>query len=161
MSRVGQNNPNYKHGYTHTRIHRIWISMKCRCGTETSGGFRLYGGRGIRVCDDWIDDFEAFHAWSMSNGYDEKLEIDRKDNDGPYAPWNCHWVTKSINCRNTRRNVAISAFGETKTIADWAEDSRCMVNSVTLRSRLSRGTPPETAIISKQIIANQFTRRTM
>ncbi len=158
MSREGANNPNYKHGETKTRLHKIWTSMKQRCHNPTTQGFENYGGRGISVCDEWRNDYLEFKNWSLNNGYSDVLEIDRTDNDRGYAPDNCRWVTKSANCRNTRRNNLVEAFGEIKTISDWAEDKRCAVNHGTLRSRLVRGTNPEDAISSTRIIANQFVR---
>jgi hypothetical protein len=159
MSRTGSNNPNYKDGRRKTRIYRIWITMIQRCHNQNNWQFKNYGARGISVCDEWRESFIRFREWAFANGYAPDLEIDRQENDGPYAAWNCRWATKKQNCRNTRRNVIVHAFGEQKTVADWSEDHRCIVNHITLRSRLSRGTPPETAITSKRIIANQFTRR--
>lgn len=85
-----------------TRIHRIWSNMKARCSVLTHQSYKNYGGRGIRVCDEWFNNFMAFYGWAIQNGYSENLTIERKDNDGPYSPHNCTWVTKGQNARNQR-----------------------------------------------------------
>jgi hypothetical protein len=99
------------------------------------------------MCAEWRSSFVAFREWAMSNGYADGLEIDRRENDGPYAPDNCRWVTHSKNCRNRRSNVLVTAFGETKTVIEWGEDPRCSVAYQTLRQRIQKyGWDPERAI---------------
>lgn len=82
------------------------------------------------MCDEWKDDFMAFHNWSYSNGYNDeklssgvnKLTIDRVDNDGNYCPENCRWVTQKTQSNNTRRNHIIEINGEQKTMQQWADE---------------------------------------
>lgn len=136
---------NYRHGGTGTRLSSILISMRQRCDNSNNPCFQDYGGRGIYVCQEWSD-FTAFRDWALANGYSDDLEIDRIDNNGPYSPENCRWVTRAVQCRNTRKTKPVVAFGETKTVAEWARDQRCVVSEHTLRHRLSRGHAPETAI---------------
>lgn len=124
------------HGQTGTRLFRIWCGMKARCAYESQKCFQHYGGRGIKVCLEWQNSFEAFGEWALRSGYAADLQIDRKDTNGNYAPDNCHWVTQKRNKRNRRSNHIVSAFGETKTIAEWAEDERCKVNARTLQGRI-------------------------
>jgi hypothetical protein len=135
------------HGMAKTRLWTIWMGMKHRCLNSNCKHYHRYGGRGVTVCREWADDFVAFRDWSVANGYDSHLQIDRINNDGNYEPSNCRWATVIVNSNNKSTNRAISAFGETKTIADWFRDSRCKARSIgTLHSRLSRGYGAEEAI---------------
>lgn len=93
-------NLNKKHGQKNTRLYRIWLNMKNRCNNPNYKQFDRYGGRGIKVCDLWSDDFMEFYNWAINNGYDESLTIDRIDNDKGYFPDNCRWVTRAENNRN-------------------------------------------------------------
>jgi len=89
------------HGLTKTKLYRVWASMKQRCYNKKSSVYKYYGVKGIKVCDEWKDDFKAFYDWSHLNGYKEGLTIDRKENDKGYTPDNCRWVNKSIQQQNT------------------------------------------------------------
>jgi hypothetical protein len=120
--------------------------MKRRCDNPNATQFKDWGGRGIFVCPEWLHDFAAFKAWAMSSGYADTLSIDRKNNDGHYCAENCRWVTRKINSRNRRNNNLQTAFGETKCVADWADDARCSVSYDTLFQRLLAGWPTEQAI---------------
>ncbi len=99
------------HGKRRTRLYAVWASIKSRCYNPASNRYGRYGGRGIKVCDEWLHDFGAFYNWAMSNGYDEnaprgKCTIDRIDNDKGYSPDNCRWVdmgTQSNNRSNSKK----------------------------------------------------------
>lgn len=82
-----------------TKLYRVWCTMKERCSNPHNHKFPRYGARGIRVCDEWSEDFAAFREWSMKAGYREGLTIDRINNDGNYEPGNCQWITKSENSK--------------------------------------------------------------
>jgi len=84
------------------RINRIYSSMKGRCYNVKSESYKYYGGRGIKVCDEWLNDRNVFVIWANENGYLKHLSIDRIDNDGIYEPSNCRWTTQTIQSRNTR-----------------------------------------------------------
>ncbi|MCF8012566.1 MAG: hypothetical protein K9L56_14950 [Clostridiales bacterium] len=90
---------NTNHGMTGTKIHSLWSSMKQRCMNENDKAYKNYGGRGIEVCEEWID-FETFYKWASNNGYEEGLMLERIDNDGDYCPDNCKWVSRKEQNNN-------------------------------------------------------------
>ena len=138
-------------------MYRIWIAMKARCYNQNVACYKDYGGRGITVCDEWRDSFEAFRAWSESNGYEEVLEIERCNNDGPYAPWNCRWATRIEQARNTRRTVHIDFNGERRSVAEWADITG--INKYTLYSRAEAGIEPEFILTKGRLKDGTLTRR--
>lgn len=117
---------NFKHGLStdelgrETRLYRIWQRMRQRCSDHNCTDFADYGGRGIKVCDDW-ENYKAFHDWAYGNGYQDHLSIDREDCNGNYEPGNCRWASSIDQARNTRRNHLITYRGRTKTLAEWSE----------------------------------------
>lgn len=131
---------------TKGRLRNIWHAMLHRCYRSEHPHFKHYGGRGITVCEEWRHDYLAFWRWALANEYTPRLTLDRINNDAGYSPGNCQWVSLSQNHRNTRANVRIAAFGETKTLIEWSEDARCAVVYGRLRERLAAGWEPELAI---------------
>ena len=114
------------HSQSKTRLYRVWCAMKRRCYNPNTDAYKHYGGRGIKVCDEWKNDFVSFQEWALANGYDEEAKvgqctIDRKDNNKDYSPENCHWVTQKEQTRNTRTNHYVEYQGETVTIAELSE----------------------------------------
>ena len=92
---------NTKHGLKATRLYNTWGNIKKRTLNPENISYQYYGGRGITICDEWLD-VQNFYDWAMSNGYSDELSIDRIDNDGNYCPENCRWATPIIQCRNQR-----------------------------------------------------------
>lgn len=138
------------HQMSNTRLYWIWGSMIQRCNNEKCTAYPNYGGRGIKVCDEWISS-ENFINWAICNGYEPGLQIDRKDNDGPYSPDNCEFVTRTKNLSHTRHNVFVSAFGETKHLKDWSRDERCKCKYRVLVKRIcNRNWPAEKAICTPE-----------
>lgn len=141
-------NKKLRHGETGTRLWTIWATMKARCSWSGHIGFSHYGGRGIRVCEEW-QRYEAFRDWAMANGYRDDLTIDRVDNDGNYEPSNCRWASPSDQCNNRRYNRVLEAFGEKKNLIQWVRDARCVVSESTLAGRLHRGWEVERALTER------------
>jgi len=138
---------NFKHGKSKTRLFSIWAGMKSRCSNTKQGSYDNYGGRGIKVCDDWLI-FGKFEIWAKESGYKDNLTLDRIDVNRDYCPENCRWATKleqTINKRNTE-NLYLEAFGENKHVIEWSHDPRCKVSHLCLKYRIRAGWNPEDAI---------------
>ena len=95
--------------------------MKKRCNDKNTACYDRYGGRGIKVCEEWNNSFEPFFEWAMNNGYSEELTIDRIDNNGNYEPNNCKWSTNQEQCNNRRSNIKITIGNATKTLKEWCK----------------------------------------
>lgn len=121
------------HGLSKTPEFHVWTAMKNRCSNPVNKGFKNYGGRGIRVCQRWRDNFAAFYA-DMGPRPSVQHSIDRIDNDGPYSPDNCRWATHAQQCANQRRTDLITYKGETLPLNIWAK--RYGLLQSTLRQRI-------------------------
>ena len=103
--------------------------MRDRCNRPNATQYKDYGGRGIKVCEEWDKSFQAFYDWSYANGYstenqkDEKLKltIDRIDNNGNYEPSNCRWVDRKTQTRNMLTTRFITFNGQNKSVSEWCE----------------------------------------
>lgn len=117
-----------------TRLNKIFTGMKQRCYNKKNKYYKDYGGRGITICKEWLDDtvivvdghfgskgWFAFKEFSLSNGYASNLSIDRIDNNKGYSPENCRWVNAKVQSNNKRNSVIIEYKGNKKTLAQWAE----------------------------------------
>lgn len=103
-----QGKANKQHGESHnsrTRLYTIWCGMRQRCDNPNRSAYPLYGGKGIRVCDEW-QNYEIFKSWAVENGYDDELCIDRIDPSHNYEPDNCRWITASENTARANKNHA-------------------------------------------------------
>jgi len=107
---------NYKHGLAHKhKLYSVWNGMKERCANPNNNRYHCYGGRGIAVCENWINSFENFYNWAIENGYKEGLSIDRINNNGNYELSNCRWTTVKEQANNRRTNK--TPWG--RPPADW------------------------------------------
>lgn len=104
---------------SHTRLHNIWLTMRQRCSKPNCSTYHKYGAKGIRVCEEWENSFEAFRDWSFKNGYEDSLTIDRIDSNGDYSPDNCRWVTQKTQQNNRSNNVYLTYRGETRSLIEW------------------------------------------
>lgn len=132
---------NLKTGLSHSRLYPVWKAIKSRCYNTKSHKYKTYGARGIKVCDEWKDDFIAFMNWSIQNGYDETAKygdctIDRIDNNGDYSPSNCRWASYSRQQRNTSNTIYFEYKGVKKPLIDWCEELNLPYN--TIRARYAR-----------------------
>jgi hypothetical protein len=135
------------HGMTNTRIYGIYCGILSRCYNKNRKAYKDYGGRGITVCDEWLDNdgFQSFYDWSMENGYSDKLSIDRIDNNKGYNPDNCRWVDRNTQANNKRNNVIVEYKGEKYTITDLAKKVN-MKRGTLYRRIITKGWSVEKAV---------------
>lgn len=131
-----------------SRLYGVWNNMKYRCNSNKGKAYDYYKKKGVKVCEEWMD-FNKFYAWAMENGYDQNAEkgactLDRIDVNGDYCPENCRWITIQEQQRNKTDNHYITAGGETKTMAEWAEEKGLAYN--TMSNRVYKGFDSETAV---------------
>lgn len=139
----------YKHGGYGTSLYKRWIGMRNRCNDPNAAAWRLYGGRGIRVCDEWNESFESFREWAIANGYREDAKkgectIDRIDPNGNYEPSNCRWISIFEQQSNKRNNRFVEFRGNRYTLAQLAR--KVGMNATTLSEKLNRGMSVEEAV---------------
>jgi len=131
------------HGQSDTQLYHMWEHMKQRCLNDKTKHFEDYGGRGISICNEWIDS-KPFIDWALSNGYKEGLTLDRIDVNGNYSPENCRFVDRRTQQNNRRNTIFITAFGETLPCAEWARRTGIAKN--TIRGRIITGWAPDKAV---------------
>lgn len=123
-----------KHGNSKHPLYGVWTMMKQRCYNPNNKSFKNYGGRGIGVCDEWKNDFNAFYSWAINNGYGDGLTIDRSDVNDNYCSSNCVWVTQQNQQNNRRNNIIIDFGGFKGTLPQWS--TRSGIPYATLRKRI-------------------------
>lgn len=132
------------------RLYGVWAAIVQRCENPNAKSYKNYGGRGIKMCRQWRNDFSAFEGWAISAGYDEHAPqgvctIDRIDNNGDYCPENCRWTTYKVQSNNRRNNRVLVCDGESHTLQEWAE--LLGIQDCILRDRIFKlGWDEETAL---------------
>lgn len=135
-----------KHGRD-TEIYSKWCGMKTRCFNKNDLHYKDYGGRGITICQEWLD-FDKFYDWSLCNGWQKGYSIERKDVNGNYSPDNCCWIPLREQAKNKRNTIYADLNGETKRVKEWCEILG--LNYKTVYNRINQcGMTPEQALTYK------------
>ena len=130
------------------RIYSIWCGIKARCYTKTNIGYKNYGAKGVKMCDEWKNDYLAFRRWALANGYSDELTIDRIDPCGNYEPSNCRWADMSTQAKNKRWSIYLTLDGETKHLCEWAEELNIPLG--TLYARHYKGWSDEEILLGRK-----------
>lgn len=125
-------------------LHSRYHGIKKRCYNQNSHAYYRYGGRGIKMCQEWLDDYFAFEKWALENGFEPSLAIDRIDNDGDYSPENCRFITLRENNQNRGTSLMYTIDGVTKNLQQWADEYG--VKRSTVETRLKHGWTIEDAL---------------
>lgn len=132
---------NKTHGKSKTRLYHVWSSMKGRCQNQNATEYSNYGGRGIRVCNAWMKDFEEFERWAIASGYKElphgECTLDRINSDGDYSPENCRWVNMKRQNNNRRNNRKVVVGGKKFSLTEASNMSG--IEPATLCWRIDNG----------------------
>lgn len=121
---------------SNSRLYKIWVHIKERCGNPNNRDYEHYGKRGIYVCEKWMNSFTAFVSWAIDNGYNDSLTIDRINVNDGYYPKNCRWVNMKTQENNKTDNRMLSLNGETKTLSQWSDITG--ISSSTISARLNK-----------------------
>lgn len=119
------------------RLMGIYYGMLDRCYNTLNKSYKDYGGRGIKICEEWLENPKSFYNWSIKNGYSKELTIERKDNNGNYTPQNCRWASLEEQANNRRNTLKFEVNGEMLTISQISNIFG--INKHTLRTRLRKG----------------------
>lgn len=123
-----------------TKLYSVFMGIKRRCYNQNCKEYKNYGGRGIKMCEEWKNNYTNFYQWAMNNGYKQGLWIDRIDNSGNYEPTNCKWATPKQQQNNKRTNRNFTYENETHTIKEWSIIKN--INYATLMQRIEKGKEP-------------------
>lgn len=122
------------------RLYQLYYHIKSRCYNPKNNDAKWYYEKGIRMCEEWLNDYEAFKSWAIDNGYDyarsmKEQTIDRIDSNKDYSPENCRWVTMQENARNTSRNVNITYKGKTQCLSAWSKELDIPIKTLSKRAK--------------------------
>ena len=129
---------NTTHGYSKEHLYYKWCDLKSRCYNHHVKSYKNYGGRGIKMCDEWKNDYLFFRDWAFNNGYKEGLTIDRIDVNGNYEPSNCRWITMEEQAKNKRNTVYVEWNGQKYRLKELAKELGETYGNI--KTRYYRGT---------------------
>ena len=140
----------------YARILRIHRAMIHRCYNKNDMNYHHYGGRGIIVCEEWLNDYYIFKKWALENGYSDNLSIDRVDVNGNYEPSNCKWATNKEQGNNTRTNKMIEYKGQIKTLSEWCDELGLEYFRTKARFNTCHMTPEQAFELPKQVLRRKI-----
>ena len=126
------------------RLYSIWNTCRKRTLNPKNKDYPHYGGRGIRMCKEWEEDFETFRQWAMTHGYRDGLTMDRVNNNAGYNPGNVRWISRKAQARNRTTNTYLTVDGRTRPVVEWCE-MYGIPDYVVVR-RIKAGWSPEDAV---------------
>lgn len=142
-----------KHGDYKTRLYNILLGMRARCYNIHNPEYKNYGGRGIKICDEW-QNYLDFKKWALNNGYSDNLTIERIDVNGNYCPENCKWIPRSEQLKNTTKTIYITDKGETLCAMDWCK--KIGISNNVLIKRYRSGMPIELVLSTKRYYGKSY-----
>ena len=150
-----------KHGQAKNRLDNLYDKMKQRCYCTYSKSYIWYGARGIKICDEWLQNKKAFFEWAYQNGYDindpyMKCTLDRIDVNGDYSPENCRFVDIKTQCNNRTTNRLITYQETTLNLIGW--EKKTGIKRGTIAHRLKLGWPVKEAL-TRPLCKNQYDRQ--
>lgn len=129
-------NLNKSHGLYKHKIYKTYHNMKSRCYNKNYEKYSEYGGRGIRICDEWLSDFMCFYQWSLENGYSDELSIDRINVHSGYEPNNCRWITMSEQASNKQNTIYVNINNEEICLRTYLNSIGKLSNYESIRDKL-------------------------
>lgn len=131
---IGLLNKKYTKEQTSSFLYSTWLGMRQRCFDKNQSHYKYYGGKGVTMCEEWMNDYSEFYKWSMNNDASKELTIDRIDNNGNYEPNNCRWVDSITQANNKTQNRIIEYNGKKLTVMQWSRYTG--IGEGTIRKRL-------------------------
>lgn len=145
-----------KHNLTETHIHKVWSNAKDRCYRKKNNRYDHYGAKGIKMCDEWKEDFQKFYQWAINNGYVVGLSLERKDLNGDYEPNNCIWISKFFQARNKSNTYRVITKDGEKTLREFS--SYAGISESGVRHFCERNKIPK--LIDGELLLSQYRAKT-